>query len=365
MEKPEVVQTNTRLNREEIRTGEAALRSKPTRFNIDLTGLCNLKCLFCHQKSGGYQYKPLDLSYLSAYESFTAVCEKIIDCSFGEPLTHPNFLHIAARFAGNGQEFGFSTNGLLLTPKLQEFLLPYGKQLTINFSVNAAREDTYFKLTGRRLAPLLENIRSYTNEFRKRIPDVVPPVEASFIVMKLNCGEVLDFLKHSRSLGVPKVNLRHLFEVASDVPPRNDFGYCFDYKQEVLPLQEYRRIGIAAKELSRTLGLELVIHWETGCSIIGRYSEPGIEIPCLFPWKFLFVQGHTQNVYACCYASAAVGTVAQHSLEETWNGPVLLEMRESLARGEVPRFCLMHGSACPLVLAQKQEITDSISREQS
>ena len=47
------------------------------------------------------------------------------------------------------------------------------------------------------------------------------------------------------------------------------------------------------------------------------------------------------------------GDLRTATLEEIWNGETAQDMRRSLARGDIPKFCLDHSAACPLVMAAR------------
>jgi hypothetical protein len=130
---------------------------------------------------------------------------------------------------------------------------------------------------------------------------------------------------------------------------RNEFGYDFIYDQEMLSYEEYQNIGAKAKELAQRLNLYIAINWEGSESEIRNVSEPDVDIPCLFPWKFLFVQEHSKKAYICCYTSMTIGSLKKQSLEEIWNCKIVQKMRRSLSDGNIPQFCMEHGINCPLV----------------
>lgn len=351
-----IVKENTKLNLEEIRTAKTNLTSKPVQFNIDLTGRCNINppCVFCSLKGDGYHYNAIDISAVDKYLPFVSRCETVVDCSFGEPLTHPDFLSLVQKVAANGQTFNFATNGLLLTQKRADILAKAGENIGFSVSINAATAETFYKLTGQDFDTVIANVRYFINKYRDKWGHI-PPLAVSFIVMRINSDEVIDFLKLAHSLEIKSINLRHLFNMP-DVPrPRNDFGYKFIYNDEMLTPEEYASISSSSKRLAQELGLNLIIHWESADSAIKNLSVSGVKIPCLFPWKFLFVQEHSQNVYMCCYSDAVIGSVNKNSLEQIWNGKVMIELRDSLASGNIPELCKIHGLSCPLVLDHKHK----------
>jgi len=350
----ELVQSNTELNLSEIENNVVCLKSKPRYLNIDLTGRCNINppCLFCSLKGDGYSYQFMDTSYLEKYKEFIDRSEKIIDCSFGEPFTHPGFLPLVENIARNSQRFAFSTNGLLMTPSKADILIQYGSYIDFLVSVNAVSADIYYKLTGQDYEKLINNIRYFTEQYQEKFRESIPPMALSFIVMKINQHEIIDFIHMAKALDVWGVHFAHLFDIQENYGVRNDFGYRFQYQDEMLSFDEYRKIGLIAKEETKKYGLNIVISWEPAKSEIETMAEPNISIPCLFPWKYLFVQEHTNNVYICCYSNNAIGNLSESSLNDIWNSVLAVEIRKSLTAKEIPDFCLTHGKNCPLVSSQ-------------
>lgn len=172
-----------------------------------------------------------------------------------------------------------------------------------------------------------------------------------------------DFLRLTRELGA-----RALLASLHDRPsvPLGHFGYEFIYEDEMLPYPELVRIGQEALALSRRLGIDCVLQWDAARdSTIRGFSEPGVATPCLVPWRFLFIQEHTEKVFACPYHRLPYGDLRAASLEEIWNDDTAQEMRRSLVRGDIPHYCLDNGAGCPLVMAARsqppREIDDHIT----
>lgn len=343
-------QENTKLNRQEICQGRTILQSKPIQFNIDLTGQCNITppCVFCYSQFLGYQYGAVDVQRINKNLSWFASCERIADCSCGEPLTHPSFFSMVKQAQENKQGFVFSTNGLLLNRKKADLLVDCGENIGMSVSLNTASSETFYKINGKRFDLVVENIRYYTSRYFERYGHI-PPTSISMTVMRMNKTEVIDFLRLGCELQVPIVNLRHLFD-RPDATPRNDFGYYFDYQKEKLSPKEYSKIARVAREIAKELGLSVNIHWEPGDSSIAAFAEPGVKTSCNMPWKFLFYQNHSGNIFTCCYADAPLTKVRNdESLDVAWNGPELVKIRSDLLSGKLPAYCLEHGKFCPVV----------------
>lgn len=342
---------NRALNNAEVRSGAVLLESSPLQVNVELTGICNVDppCLFCSGKNFGHNYRALDVSHLEKYASLLDRCEHVNEDSFGEPLGHSGLVEVAEKFTANGQMFSFVTNGLLLSPAKADRLAACGPRLGIHVSFNAATEGTFFHLTGKSLSRVVENVRYYGETYRRLNQGALPDLILTFIVMKINRHEVADFLRLARDLGA-----RALLAPLHDRPsvPLGHFGYDFVYTDEMLPYAELREIGEAATALSAELGLSCILQWDAERdSAIRGFSEPGVSTPCLIPWRYLFLQEHTQKVFGCPYHRIPFGDLATTELPEIWNGETAQDLRRSLAAGEIPKFCRDHSAGCPLVMA--------------
>ncbi len=354
--RPSSVAGNTRLNGDEIRNRSIFLKSRPTRFHIDLTGVCNINppCVFCYLRQDGYRYGHNDINALKACYDFFRDCERVTDDSFGEPLSHPHFLEAVKMIVRGGRTFGFSTNGLLLLRPMIHSIIPYARNIYMHVSMNASNSLTYKNLTGKSFDILIDNISTYISVFKEVYGSVNPSIESSFIVMRANAHEVIDYIKLNHALGVKKVNLRHLFAPPVYLDRADDSGSPFAYSNQVVSNLEYGTIAKDARKLAMDLNMDLAVHWEVSSSIIGRLAEKDVDIPCLLPWKFLSFQEHTKRAYVCCYSDSSVGSTDHLSLDQIWNDSELLKMREALVKGSLPEFCLMHGTACPLVNSARQ-----------
>jgi len=54
-----------------------------------------------------------------------------------------------------------------------------------------------------------------------------------------------------------------------------------------------------------------------------------------------------------CYAQVKIGNIKETSIQEIWNSPKLIEMRESFSKGELPDPC--KNQLCPVVVGEKQD----------
>lgn len=161
----------------------------PMSLNIESTNLCNLQCFFCPREESSKGIGSMD------YDLF---CKIIDECAVkgplklinlhkdGEPLVHPRIFDMIQYIADSqaAEEFGFTSNGILLDEKRAEKLLSAGLN-KISFSIDATSEDAYERSKGRRKYAVVErNIR----RFLAIKPDHVK-VTVKFIRMQENAGE--------------------------------------------------------------------------------------------------------------------------------------------------------------------------------
>ena len=329
---------NHDLNAAEIKLGRSHLSSTPLQINIDLTGICNVHppCVFCSGKNVGYNYAPVNVAALDAYAPYLERCERVNDDSFGEPLSHPSLVDIARRFMAQGQSFSFVSNGLLLTRDKARQLAELGPHLGIHVSFNAATAGTFYHLTGKSFDLLVENVRTFGEVFRER-NGASPDLILAFIVMRMNRHEVPAFLQLTADL-----RCRALLAPLHDRPsrPLGHFGYDFVYEREMLPFAELQQVGAEARRIADRLGIQVLLQWdEAADSAIRGFAEPGVDVPCLIPFRFLHLQHHSRKVYACPYHIKPIGDLLDSPVEAIWNGAEAQQMRRSLLGGEVPAFC--------------------------
>lgn len=344
----------------EIRAGKSVLKHGPTTINIEFSGRCNIwpPCTYCVGKQApNYQEPPhITAEQLAPYWKYLLTAERVNDHTYGEPLMYPQIAELIERLGTAGVHFGFTSNGLLLTEKRAKLVAEHGEHVDLCVSLNAATKETYFAHQGKDFDKVLTNIRRVIAMHRERHPTAAsPPIIVSFIVMRSNRHEVFDFIRLGKSLGVRGVMFRHLFDLHADEFTANNFGHHFVYGQERLAFEEYQQIerDIRANPEFSDPSMAIYYAWNSGDSFIKQQAEPGVDIPCLFPWKFLSIRPIHDFYTPCVYLKKGIAKVSETSVEGVWNGPIMRGMREELARGDVPKHCCEHSDMCPLVLEKR------------
>jgi MoaA/NifB/PqqE/SkfB family radical SAM enzyme len=358
------VNDNTALQLKEIAQKTVELQSRPSTYNIELTGRCNYNppCVFCVGKNRPNYNPPgnLDISIIEKSWASLSQAERINDCSYGEPLLHPRFEPFVERLAFAGIKFGFSTNGLLLTEKKAEFLVKHSGIAEFVVSLNAATPETYYRLHGQDINTVIGNVKRFIELFEAEHGSGELPLILSYIVMRSNADEVMDFLSLTRSLGVNNVMFRPLLDfVAGSHYVCDNFGHEFDYGNEKLGLDYYKELESHIKSRSEFSTMNLSYQWSSQESFVAEMLDGDSDIPCLFPWKFLNIRDLHDMYLPCMFLQESIGSPSEASVDDIWNSKTLIKMRESLASGDIPRFCSEHSVSCPLILEKGPQPTRS------
>lgn len=343
---------NKKLNEKEFAEGKTVLSSVPTELRISLETRCNINppCAYCEwewTKSEEVGIGSFTLKTLDSLGPFYSWAEKIVDCSYGEPLLNLELPLILAEFERAGKHFEMTTNGLLLDEERRGYFL--GRDVTLYISLDASSPKTYGALRNDRFHVLTENMEALCRE--KRQFQDLPVVVVSFIAMRSNQSEFGDFLKMVRRIGVDAVKVRSLFEEGY-VKPDSAAKRGFNYQKERLSPAEFSAFLSMARGLTRGEGIVLVADNEFG--------NRGPDQPlCGEPWKTLYVLH--RGMLPCCYTKESFARLGDFSdgdlrdrIAHVFNDRRYQEVRAALGSGRLSEFCLSNRS-CPLVEGAQRE----------
>jgi MoaA/NifB/PqqE/SkfB family radical SAM enzyme len=359
-EVPKLVIQNHNLNGQEIREGQAFLRSKPPLFNFDLTGLCNMSppCAMCLNWSGdiGPRHHPgLEKKDILEYGDFIRLAQDVINCGIGEPLLTKELIPILELFAAWDKMLGINSNGIALTPEFTDKLIPFFDILTITFSVDAATENTYAKIRGKHFQRMVDNIAYYCQKRLELHPGgLASKVGMVMLPMRVNRHEVVDFIRLAVNLGVDVVELRALNEIQEDVQVQKG-DFLFDYKEQMLSLEELEEVRIEAEKAAFEMGIILDCQYkvseEETYYIFLPIEFQDMDIKCTQPWRFLLPYQNGDTV-GCCYMNESLGNWREKGLDVLWNSQRMQNMRKEMATGTLSSECWDY-SSCPIVKAEK------------
>ena len=130
------------------------------RYDIELTGKCNLRCVMCPQYFG-IANKELTKEEINNLVEIMRPGDTVSLHGVGEPLLSKN-IEYALDTIPEGVSIYFNTNGNLLKKTKSLLILKYAEKIThLSVSLDAAEEPTYRKIRGGDLELVLKNLREF------------------------------------------------------------------------------------------------------------------------------------------------------------------------------------------------------------
>ncbi|NLJ84596.1 MAG: radical SAM protein, partial [Halanaerobiaceae bacterium] len=110
---------------------------------IEITSLCNLKCIHCYNSSSSNTKKHLNISELEQCLSyFNEIGIKQISVSGGEPLLYPNLMELLEICSFYEMEVFLVTNGTLLNNDLVSKIRKHIKYYQVSLDGDRDTNDT-------------------------------------------------------------------------------------------------------------------------------------------------------------------------------------------------------------------------------
>lgn len=173
----------------------------PKRITLELSSVCNLKCVMCPRR---YLESKGDLMRWSLFEKIiNEVSEKQVDAIVpffrGETLLHPKFKDMITFIREKtSTKIQLATNALLLDKEITDFLLEIDIDF-ISFSIDALNQETYDKIRlNGNFDLLMENVRCFL--VQKEFLEKKTVVQVSATRNKHNKNEMKSFIDHWKSL---------------------------------------------------------------------------------------------------------------------------------------------------------------------
>ncbi|HVR28798.1 MAG TPA: radical SAM protein [Thermoanaerobaculia bacterium] len=402
---------NAVTNLREMLAGAVELRSTPTNLGIDLYGVCNVKppCVYCEwdrakTSEGPHVDTPFTTETLAEWAEFYDGASSLVNCSVGEPFMMKNLDQLLDEFGDRGKFLEITTNGQILTDRNIQKLI--GRRIQLYVSLDAATAETYAKLRNDRLDDILVNLRRLIAAKGGRAG--LPQIFLVFMPMKCNRHELDAFVRLCAELEVDRLVLRPLNYVEAELE-WDRAGYHFDYLEELLGFDELVRISARAAALCERLEVPLSDQLDFGGRMSalfetefararaelaaadgagrpdGEAQGPGQASPaaanglagpgdsepaapafglppdppappplpslgaerlpiCQEPWKSYYIL--RRGTMPCCYGADAIAGMSEY--RETWNAPLMQELRRELAAGRFHDYC-RRSTSCPIV----------------
>ena len=291
---------------------EEAKRVYPIFMEVSPAGGCNHRCKFCALDYIGYQNRTIDPDVWerTAPELAEKGVKSIMFAGEGEPFLNRDMAGILSTTVREGIDASFTTNGVLMTPRVLDAVLPGTSWIKV--SMNAGTPDTYATLHGTKPGDffrVVENLK-YAARVRKEA-NLRCTIGAQILLLPENASEVetlallcrdeigLDYL-------VIKPHSQHLFS--------NNKDYAFvDYEAITEGLDEI--MGLSTSDFRVIYRNNTFRKYIEGEAAFGHC----LSIP--FFWAYIMAD---MDIYGCSAhllnRDFYLGNLKEQSFAEIWEG---------------------------------------------
>ncbi|MFH1754163.1 MAG: radical SAM protein [Candidatus Latescibacterota bacterium] len=195
-----------------IRSGKTQLDFPPTSLNLMMADVCNSQCIMC-----GHDYLSCGSSEMLTLERMSTLCDhldmkRVVDITYGgggEPFLNPELPDIAEFTRGNYPVVRHMviSNFIAVEEEMLRRMLASGVHFLV--SINAATPETFRAISGRdAFASVMESLKLLVR--LRRVLHAPVQILISFILMRRNINELLDFVRLAADLGVDGVRLPYM-----------------------------------------------------------------------------------------------------------------------------------------------------------
>ncbi len=283
----------------------------PLIANIEITNKCpvNPPCIMCSRSNNWWIRKHLYKKEMSA-----SLIEKL-----GTQLKGVKHLG----FVGNGEPFASTrifklinsldkdcpvrviSNGVLLNDLLIDKIVDCNIE-EINFSLDAANEQTYSKLRGPHFSRIIRNIGKLVeqkNKAKKKLE-----LSMNMTLMELNKDQIIPFVELASSIGVKKVKMHRLLKYNVTKTDRKNFKYRF----------EEQKIDTTTKEFNNYLDNCIDFAKEHDVKFVWQSPRDKKQATCIRPWIRLIILVNG-DVQICWHNRTILGNLNNDSLDSIMN----------------------------------------------
>ena len=323
----ELIDSNFKRCRSSFEKGALECAGLPHKLRIEISNDCNLFCTFsnAYQKSGGceqwnakktIQNMSFDL-YRRIVDELAPYATDFWPYNYGEPFMNPQACEMLAyaRSKNSSMRMEVHTNGHFFTDAEKCRKAVEAGLDCLSFSIDGLTQQSYveYRLNGD-LSKAVKAVEGVCSQKRK-LGLTKPEVVFQYIVFDHNIDEVPRVEKFARDLGVDTVNIKiNLAHVEAEVARR--------YPEIVKSLSHDSESNYAKTNVPAGLSF------------------------CDFPWTHMTVLADGRVVICCRDGlnEVILGSVANSSVWDVWNGPAYREYRRKYLHDSVaPGVC----ARCP------------------
>lgn len=255
----------------------------PSKINVDITGYCNLNCVWCSRKFVDIPEIHMDFRVAEHLFNWMKNPKIVTFAGFGEPLMYPiEHLVDLINMASKKAKVQIITNGTLLKGKIAD-RIGNSKLHRLIVSVDSADPETYKRIRGYDLEKVKENIADFTMYYDTPV----------FVNAVAFMGEKSNWDDFKTLTGVKDIRFK--------------------------PLKE--------SKFSRDAGFMP----DPNCTIKNKHT-------CYQPF-YEFNIGVDQRFYPCCTCRTMGTDIPIKQFDKVWNGNWIRQFRRSIIQHYPPHYC--------------------------
>lgn len=329
--KPKNASENKELNRIEKQAKKAILESSPVRISMNMTGKCNIRCVYCHLTYAKYFTKDeLDTDDIGKLDEFLPNLSHLVYFSSTEPLSATHFKDIFKETAPYNAEKYLSTNALEMDEEIAKMFVE-GELYYLTISVAGLSHETFEKAHQvNQLDKLITNVETL-NRLKKEKGTEFPKCRLVFVTYKENAHELPEAVKfahkHNFSEGIKITYLKaYTDDLIEQIP--------FDH------IDETNHWVREAQKLGKELNIPVTFDGGNFDDFEETYKVEGFHRPCMEPFERFHIEANGK-VRTCCATTNTTfaGDLNTQSAWEIWNGEVYQDYRRRVNTDDPPDSC--------------------------
>jgi MoaA/NifB/PqqE/SkfB family radical SAM enzyme len=301
------------------------LMSNPMTLQIEPTNRCNLSCKQCFRYDPASKRQVGDMTYksfLKIMKQFPNVFEVSL-IGLGESFLN-NDLHKMIGFLGEKKiDVSLTTNGTVFDTKIID-AINGAKKVYIQFSLDAATDDTYKKIRGvRRFDQVIHNIQRFMEYKGDHVS-----VSLGLVVMQDNLSELQQFIRLADKLKIKRIHFGDL-----------SGSWLSDNRSEIVVCgnNDFLEKVKKATQTAYKLGIDLKYNkyeyiWEDQASLTH----------CWFLWQYPYITWDGYVTSCCNLPNPEInnfGNIIQKPFSEIWNNSAYRNFRKQLKNGNPHILC--------------------------
>lgn len=288
------------VNQEIINPSAPFNISTPLSISIDITNMCNLKCLHCYNSSGDKHEDELSGSELiSVVKQIADMKTSYVCLCGGETLCCPHVFDIIEILKGNTGSINMVSNGYLITESIVKKLIDSGLDM-LQISIDGLTDIEHDTFRGRR-----GSLEKAINAVKLCVKHGLT-VAVSCCPNKLNQNSISDLIDYCYQLGVASFRMMPLIPMGR--------GSAID--NLLLSEEDYFKLKQLVDEKNKRFFLtNYKVEWGDPLDHLKRMpanSQIGYS-------TYMMIIKSNGDITMTPYLPIAVGNIRNHSLQEYWD----------------------------------------------